>query len=1009
MKKTLLSIALITGIVGASDAQNQANHSSKVPSSLANTAVPYTKKVMVGNEPMNGTFDLNTKKAGANSPNGTTIGTTWYDLQTNSSIQPRMWAFSNGSRVATFTYAGTSTSAAAPDRGTGYVLRTGNAWSNAPTSRIESQRTGWPTYGALGNGGEFILAHNTSNDALTSNRRATFGTGSWVENLATTDPTRIMLWNRFAVGGTNNNTIHMIAITAPSGNGGTAYQGLDGALLYYRSTNGGLSWDISELLVPGISSAEFSGFGGDTYAIHARGNTVAFAAFNTFSTSFMMKSDDNGSTWTRHDFLTTGLGAYDPAAANSVSDVNGDGVADTIPSTDNCGSIVIDHNGKAHIFFGLMRYLDDDPQVPAAGEGSFSFFPATDGLYYWNEDRETNEYNLIAQAQDLDNNGVIDIIGGSINGIARYFSSLTSFPHAGVDINNNIYVVYNSFMENLNNGVQHYRHSFIKKSTDGGCSWSEGLNFTGNSNFSECVFATMYPEVTDSVYVIFQEDNIPGLAVRGEEHAFVSNDIVYTSIGVSEIPSTSEFCFSKMEANGNPTFCAGDSVLLTAAGCGISYSWNTGSTDPEIWVSQFGTYNVDITTGCGIQSHDIIIDAPSGNISFNLVAEDNAICPGDSTVLEVRGVSIGSAGSYAWSNGATTASITVVQVPGGSSFDVTVTNCQGTADQTIAVNIPTTVAAQITTNVEDICDNETLDVEGAEVSAGSYEWRLAGNVISNSSSVQISQPGSYEYWVENCVGRDSIIRVVSTTQLPNVVASVLGSSEICEGQGSIILSASGAENYQWFKDNSQVPGGNLASLALTFASQSGDYYVSGENRCGEDANSSTLSVTINETPATPVIDYQNGVFTATGTVAANYVWFIDGNPIGGQNNQTWAPPGGAVNGRQVSVRAIGANGCESAVSSSVLSVNKLSIGSDEISVYPNPAKQQLNIAFNGAFTSEKLTVKIFNIVGQEVMNLWTVAENNSLLSLDVSSLSSGIYVLNISNSEESISQKLIIE
>ena len=41
-------------------------------------------------------------------------------------------------------------------------------------------------------------------------------------------------------------------------------------------------------------SFNFAAASGDTYAIHARGNTVAFAAFNDFADSFVSVSKDNG-------------------------------------------------------------------------------------------------------------------------------------------------------------------------------------------------------------------------------------------------------------------------------------------------------------------------------------------------------------------------------------------------------------------------------------------------------------------------------------------------------------------------------------------------------------------------------------------------------------------------------------------------------------------------------------------------------------------------------------------
>ena len=74
----------------------------------------------------------------------------------------------------------------------------------------------------------------------------------------------------------------MIGVTSPSGLTGTLYNGLDGALLYYRSTDGGTTWDIKDKQLPTLDSSNFIGFGGDSYAIDSKGETVVVAIFTIF-------------------------------------------------------------------------------------------------------------------------------------------------------------------------------------------------------------------------------------------------------------------------------------------------------------------------------------------------------------------------------------------------------------------------------------------------------------------------------------------------------------------------------------------------------------------------------------------------------------------------------------------------------------------------------------------------------------------------------------------------------
>ena len=93
-----------------------------------------------------------------------TLGTSSYQLQTNAAIQNRIVANSDGTISAAFTFA----AAADPwtDRGTGYLYHNGTSWSAAPTTRIETVRTGWPSMMVLGNNSEAVITHNTTGSNL---------------------------------------------------------------------------------------------------------------------------------------------------------------------------------------------------------------------------------------------------------------------------------------------------------------------------------------------------------------------------------------------------------------------------------------------------------------------------------------------------------------------------------------------------------------------------------------------------------------------------------------------------------------------------------------------------------------------------------------------------------------------------------------------------------------------------------------------------------------------------
>jgi hypothetical protein len=90
--------------------------------------------------------------------------------------------------------------------------------------------------------------------------------------------------------GTPRTNIHIIAITEPVANGGTAYLGMDGALLYNRSTDGGSTW-LGWQMLPGITSSQYLGLGADAYNwAEPHGDTLAFVVGDNWNDEFIMKS-----------------------------------------------------------------------------------------------------------------------------------------------------------------------------------------------------------------------------------------------------------------------------------------------------------------------------------------------------------------------------------------------------------------------------------------------------------------------------------------------------------------------------------------------------------------------------------------------------------------------------------------------------------------------------------------------------------------------------------------------
>ncbi len=543
---------------------------------VANQAAPMTKQALTGAEAQTTIPVLpNSKKSVLGI---TSIGETFYDLQTNGSVDNRIQYNATTGQVSA---AWTRSAGTDPytDRGTGYNFYNSTTWGSKPSNRIESVRVGWPSI-VVTDTSEFIIAHSGTN--MVTNIRATPGFGTWTENTSFTSLTDGCLWPRAVVGGPNNKTIHVMALSTPVANGGTTYKGFDGALLYFRSKDGGYTWDIKDSLFPTLDTADYFGFNGDSYAIDAKGNTVAIGVFKSFEPSFLLKSTDNCDTWTQTIFWDTGLRDYVGSAAGTVSDVNNDGIIDTVETSDNSGAVLIDNNGLVHVFFGRQRSLDDDP---AAG-GTTSYFPFTNGMFYWNENT-TGMAQVITGAPDLDNDGFLGITANSE--IAQYFQSLSTFPNAGVDANNNIFLTFSALNELEFSGTQFYNKIFMISSRDGGATWSNIRELTSDQPSVECVFPSLARTVNDKLRLVYQLDGEPGLTVRGDADPPGLNEIIYLDVDTASNVGLNEFDIAKGEISSMYPNPATEKVSLNFS------------------VKVAGEYSIQITniTGVVVKSLDL--------------------------------------------------------------------------------------------------------------------------------------------------------------------------------------------------------------------------------------------------------------------------------------------------------------------------------------------------------------------------------------------------------------------
>ncbi|MCX6231668.1 MAG: hypothetical protein NTZ33_09000, partial [Bacteroidetes bacterium] len=148
----------------------------------------------------------------------------------------------------------------------------------------------------------------------------------------------------------------------------------------------------------------------------------------------------------------------------------------------------------------------------------------------------------------------------------------------------------------------------------------------------------------------------------------------------------------------NGTACIHDTTTLSASG-GISYLWNTGSTNSSISVAPLTTttYHVTVTDQHGCSDSSTVI-AQIFPLPVIQITGDTNICKGDSTMLTASG-----GVSYLWDNTDTTA-YTVVKPTFFTTYKVIVKDINGCKDSlTKSVDIFPIPVPMIAVETDTIC------------------------------------------------------------------------------------------------------------------------------------------------------------------------------------------------------------------------------------------------------------------------------------------------------------------
>jgi len=497
MKKfTIISMALgvlfLGSVINGSAQYQSATQRSKFIAPLpASKFVPKSES-MIGTKPLP---PLPSNKQLMDDP---ILFSTRYDLQTNVSDQNRIYQYPDG------TIGGTGMMSHLDnytDRGTGYNYFDGTSWGPLPDIRIENEKAGWPSYAPFGANGEIVVTHaNTA--GLIIAKCPVKGTGSWTTSILPGPAGAVDIsWPRMVTNGPNHNYIHILTVTY------VAYQGMTNQLLYYRSLDGGTTWDKNAYIIPAMNSTDYTNYGADIYTwADPHGDTLAFTVGDSWQDQFLMKSTDNGNTWTKTIIYNSpyNLGGNSPG---------------WFYCPDGTSAISLDNQGMAHVVFGLSQ----DSGSPTAGYYNI----IAEGIAYWNEnmpqlDQSLDPNILLANHQYVAWVKDQNVFNLPITQFTYWFTSLTSNPQLVIDKANKVFLIWAGATSLVDPNNYNLRHIYGRDGVLSGDTvlWLNDtlVDLTGDwiqYNFAECMFPSASPTSDAYVYILFQRDDYGGSYVKG--------------------------------------------------------------------------------------------------------------------------------------------------------------------------------------------------------------------------------------------------------------------------------------------------------------------------------------------------------------------------------------------------------------------------------------------------------------------------------------------------------------
>jgi len=427
------------------------------------------------------------------------------------------------------------------------------------------------------------------------------------------------------------------------------------------------------------------------------------------------------------------------------------------------------------------------------------------------------------------------------------------------------------------------------------------------------------------------------------------------------------------------TLCGGDSLQLDAGNPGESYLWSTLETSQQIYVSAAGQYIVTVTNMGACTGADTIQVFASSSPVVDL-GNDTVVCNGITAIFDADNTGL----IFLWSSGG----VSQTETFGNSGTHwVEVTNFSNCMTRDSVVLTVSTLASVNLGSDVNACDSYSGTLDAGNLGM-TYLWSTGGT----GQTIAISNAGTYFVEVKDG-GTCGISDTMNLTVEPTPNINFGADTSICKSS-NYQLDAGVGSSYLW--------NNGLNSQTVPTYTE-GEYIVTVGTSC---TDTDTINITFHDDPAV----WYNSSFETARNSAEGDVLLAFGEPAGG----VYSGPG--VAGNLFNTVAAGdglhkvdytfteaVNGCSATawVTMNVnVSVSVFGLHNDEITIYPNPFSNYINIEFGNSTNIKKVSFNLYDNRGKLVASKFIGdTSNNTNYRIETYGLSHGVYHLVVSGDE----------